>query len=125
VENATFDSTRVTIHNDRLQKLVRFVLLVSSFDRLYIIAILSDGLSLAMYEPVDGDFDAIPALVAIHGIISSHDGCDFTNADFLEEIAKFARIASRRTRCGVAPVTQEMDIHMRHTDFFGGLEQRI
>jgi hypothetical protein len=39
-----------------------------------------------MHEPVDSSLDAIPALVAIHGIVASHDGRDLTNADLLDEI---------------------------------------
>src|SRR5258708_8727542 len=110
-EKPTFNPTQITIHDDRLQKFVRLVLLVSSLDHLDIVAIFSDGFALPMHEAIDSNFYAVPALVAIHGVISSHNSRDLTNADFLDEIPQLPPLAGSTTTSAFAPVTHHMHVH--------------
>jgi hypothetical protein len=81
----TFNPTGISIHNYGLQELIRLVLLVPRLNRLDIVTAL-DSLAFPINEALHCNLDAVPALVAVHGIVASHDGRDFTDTDLLDEL---------------------------------------
>ena len=81
----TLNPTGISIHNYGLQELVRLVLLVPRLNGLDIIAVLR-SLAFPMNESLHCYLDAIPALVAVHGIVAPHDGRNLTDADLLDKL---------------------------------------
>jgi hypothetical protein len=81
----TFNPPSVPIHDNRLQKLIRLVLLIPRFDRGYIIAVLAGRLAFPVHEPFNRDLHALPALVAVHRIVPPHDGRDLAYAELFKE----------------------------------------
>jgi hypothetical protein len=120
----TFNPASIPIHDDRLQKLVRLVLRIPRLDSRDIVPTLR-SLALPMHEPVDRDLHALPALIAVHRIVSPHDGRDFPNAELLNERPQLARIARRGARSRITAVAEEMHVYVRHADLLRGLEQRV
>ena len=123
-ERRTLNPACVPIHDDRLQKLVRLVLLVPRLDSFDIIAVLR-GLTFAVHEALDRDLHAVPALVAVHRVVPPHDGRDLAYTKLLDEIMQFLRIFRRGARRGIASVAEEVHVDVRDADLLRGLEQRI
>jgi hypothetical protein len=105
-----------------LQELVGFVLLVSLLDGLDWVAAL---LTVAKYHAFQCNFDSIPSLVAIHGIVSTNDSCDFANANFFDLIQEALHETSTRFWINITTVAEEVDIDMRNLDFFGNFQESV
>ncbi len=120
----TLDPSSITIDDDRLQELIRLVLLVPSLDGAHVVPSLR-GLALPVHEPLDRNLHAVPALVPVHRIVPPDDRRDLSDAELRQELAQLARIARRGARRRVAPVAEEVHVHVRHADVLRGLEQRI
>jgi hypothetical protein len=105
-----------------LQELVGFALLISLLDSVDWVAAL---LAVANYYAFQRDFDSIPSLVAIHGIVSTHDSCDFANSNFFGLVQEALHETSTRFRINVTSVAEEVDIDMRNFEFFGNFQESI
>ena len=78
----TLDSALVTVEDDRLQELVGFVLLVTFLNSIDDVVCL---LAFALNETVDCDLDTLPALIAVHCVVTADDGRDLTDLLLLNE----------------------------------------
>jgi hypothetical protein len=108
--------------DDRLQELVRLVLLIPGLDGLDCVV---RRLAFALHEPVHGDRDALPTLVAVHRVVPASDARYLADADLAEERGEVLRIARGGLGRGVAAVAKEVDVDVRDTLLLRGLEERL
>jgi hypothetical protein len=118
----TLNSSILATEDYWLQKLIGFALLVSLLDGLGWVAAL---LAVANYHAFQRNFDSLPSLVAIHGIVSTHDSCDFADSNFFGLIQEALHETSTRFRINVTSVAEEVDIDMRDFKFFGNLQESV
>jgi len=121
-EKLTLDPALSSTNNDRLQELIRHVLLVVGLNaRNRIHALLSDSAN----ETVHSELNPLPPLVSIHSVVSSDDGSDLSESVLGEsdEVEELLHVASSRTRSGISTVSEEVDVDFGDTDLLGCLEE--
>lgn len=116
----TFDTTLITIDDNRLQELVRLVLLVPLLNRLHDVFIL---LSFALDEAINSNLDAFPAFVTVHGVVTSNDGCNLAELFLLDEVKEVLCIPSGRSRGGVTAVAKKVNVDMGNLLLLGCLQE--
>ena len=115
-----FDAPVVTIDNDGLQEFVGFLVVVPLLDCLEDVC----GLfTYAINKAFDSNFDALPTLVTIHGIVAADYSSQFTVRFFLHKQKQIFGVALRRRGSGVTSVTKEVNISVGDTRFLGCLEE--
>ena len=93
---------------DRLDKLVGDILVVALLHGLHHIGGL---LALAFYQEVVGHFHAVPALVAVHGVVAAHNRGDCAGRLVAMGLELFYE-AFARTGIGVAAVHEAVDVDL-------------
>ena len=88
----TLDTSFRTVNDDRLQELIRQILLVVLLYGLHNVLSL---LSLSLHKPINSDLDPLPSLVAIHSIIPSNHGRNLPVALLFDEVEKILRVPYR------------------------------
>jgi hypothetical protein len=73
----------------------------------------------------DLHFHALPALISIHGVVSSDDSGDLANANLLDGVLELLHVTSPALRFGIAAITKEVNEHLGYTDFLGKLEEGV
>lgn len=82
-------------------------------------------LALSPDEPIYGNLDALPTLIAVHGIVSPDNGGELTVFFFLDEVEEVLAVTGSGTGGGVAPIAEEVDIGMGYPELFSGFEKGI
>ena len=106
--------------NNGLDELIGHALVIALLDSLHHVVALA---TLAMHELVVGQTDALPALVAVHGIVAASDSCHHagTLGAMLLELCHKALAA---LGVGVATVHKAVDIHLAKPILLGDVAQR-
>ncbi|KAG9527173.1 phosphoglycerate mutase 2, partial [Aureobasidium melanogenum] len=116
----TLDSAVLAVDNDGLEELVGLALLVAGLDGL-------DGvgrlLALALDNAVHGLLDAVPALVTVHGVVTTDNSGDLAEAELVGVVEDGLHMAGARLGVGVTAVAEEVDVDLGHADLLGDLEQ--
>lgn len=89
----TLYSALIAINDNRLQELIRHVLLVVSFDGLddAVLATL-DLLTLTLDQTIDSDLNPLPSLIAVHGVVPPDYRRDFAVTELLGEVEELLRV---------------------------------
>ena len=80
--------------------------------------------ALAAYEQVVGQLDAVPMLVAVHGVIAADDGCDNACAHFIHVLLQVGDEALARPGVGIPAVHEAVNeailniVHLGDVDEF-------
>jgi hypothetical protein len=82
-------------------------------------------LSLAQNHALQGDLDSLPALVAVHGPVTTDNGGDLANAELVELADKLLHVSGTRLGVGVAAVAEEVDVHLGNLVLLGRLQQSV
>lgn len=119
--HGTFDSSFSTIGDDGLQELIGKVLLIVGLDGFNdgTLDFTIDSLTNTIDETVYSDLDSLPSLITVHGIVPSDDRRDLTVVLLLHEIDELLSVSSSRTGSSVTSVTEEVNVNVGDTDFFG------
>ena len=72
-----------------------------------------------------GPLDALPAAVAVHGVVASRNGGDAAVADFLHHGSQLANVAGAAFRWHVAAVGKAVNVNVLDACPLRHLEQRI
>ena len=107
---------------DRLDKFVGDAALIGPLHRLHRIGEL---LARAFGHRRLGAVDAIPALVAIHGVVAPGERRDLTHADAADLALESFDIAGAGLRPGVAAVHEAVNEDVLHALALGHLQQRV
>ncbi|KAI6763036.1 hypothetical protein HG530_009016 [Fusarium avenaceum] len=83
------------------------------------------GLTLTVDKTLKGNLEAVPALVAVHGKVSTDNGTDLTNANLLGCIDEFLHVTGAGLGVGITAITEEVDEDLGHTKLLGGLEEGV
>lgn len=121
-ERRTLDTRLVAADDDGLQELVGLVLFVAVLDCGDRVLAL---LTLAVDETVDGDLDALPALVAVHGVVPPDDGRDLADVLLVDEGEEVLEVPGGGAGRGIATVAEEVDVDVLEADLFRGLEEGV
>ena len=113
---------RIAADDGRDDKFVRHLLRVRGFDsflrrRLLHAVSLGDGVIRLL--------DALPALVAIHGVVAPRDRRDLADADLTAFLFELGEIACRARRRHVAPVEEGMHIDFRESILLRHFEKPV
>ena len=100
---------RIAADDGRDDKFVRHLLRVRGFDSFLRRRLLH---AVALGDGVIRLLDALPALVAIHGVVTSRDRRDLADADLTAFLFELGEIACRARRRYVAPVKEGMHIDL-------------
>jgi hypothetical protein len=82
-------------------------------------------LALACDETLHADLDAVPALVAVHDVVTTDNGRDLAKADLLGEGEQVLQVSLATLGVAVTTVTEEVNVYLGHTNLLGDLEQRL
>ena len=121
----TLDAGLLAAEDDGLQELILILLTTAGVGVLDGLDGVSGLLALAEDETLEGNLDAVPALIAVHGIVAADDGGDLADADLLDGVLEFLHVAGGRLGVGVAAVAEEVDEDLGHAGLLGGLEERV
>ena len=80
--------------------------------------------ALAVDEHIVCEFEALPALVAVHGIIAADDRCDFSGASGAV-LPHFGEEAGAAPGVGVTAVHEAVQIHLVETIRFRGVAEGV
>jgi len=111
VKTLTLDARILGAADDRLDELVGDILSVPILDRLEEV-ISVDLVTLTIGESVDSQLDAIPSLVAVHGIVPTSDSADFSDADLLDVVLELLDVFGCGPGSGVTSVPNVVDVHV-------------
>ena len=116
----TLDSAVLAIDDNGLQELVSLTSLVALLDSL-------DGvgrlLALAFEDADHGLLNTLPALVAVHGEVTSNNGSDLAETDLLSVVDDSLHVAGTGLGVGITTVTEEVDVDLGHADLLGDVEE--
>src|SRR5260370_4333099 len=108
--------------NDGLHEFVGDVLLVAApegGDR-----IVRASFRFAVDDGAIGEFDALPAIVAVHGVIAADQGGNLPDAEFTTFLLELAHEIAAAARRRVAAVHEAVDENVFHLLLLGHFEQR-
>ena len=117
----TLHSRLCASDDDGLQELVVLALAVPLLDG-------PDGirarLAFTRDQSLHANLDTVPALVAVHDVVPTHDRCDLARAQFLGPVQQLLHVRRGRLGVGVASIAEEVDVDVRHGHLLGDLQQR-
>ena len=117
----TFDPSFITANDNWFQELIRFVVLISLFDggnRVFTF------LTPAIDQTLDGDFDPLPPLVTVHGVVPSDDGNELSDLLLFYEIEEILRVLGRGTGSSITTIPEEVEVDMWNFELLRCLEKR-
>lgn len=121
----TLDAALVTTDDDGSEELIPVVVavrLVSCLDS-------SDGvfagLALAQNEALESDLDALPSLIAVHGVVSANNGGNLAKAKLLDEVDQLLHVTGTGLGVGITAVAEEVDEDLGDIVLLGGLEEGV
>src|SRR5208283_1376417 len=95
-----------------------FVALLEGGDR-----IVGFGFRFAVDEGAIGEFDALPAVVAVHGVVAANEGGDFADTEFAHFLLEFADVIAAAVGRGVAAVHEAVDEDLFDFPLLGHFEE--
>ena len=116
----TFNPAFIAPNDNWLQELVRlilFILLLDGGNRVF------RCLTLTFDQTLDGDLDPLPSLVTIHGVIPADEGNELPDLLLLDEVEELLCVLGGRTGCGVATISEEMDVNVWNFELLRGLKK--
>jgi len=118
----TLDTSFLATKNDGLQELIILTPCVSLLDCLHWVGAF---LPVTDAKCVQADLNSLPSLITVHGIVSTNNRGDFTNANLLDLVEKTLHVPSSGFGVSVTSVTEEVDIDVGDFHLFGDLEESI
>ena len=109
-------------YDGRQHELVRFALVVAILHGF--LAVLR-RFAFAIDQRGIGLFHALKAVVAIHRVVTPHNGCDLADTDLLQLLVELFHVALAAARGHVAPVHKAMDKHLLEPLVARKLDQRV
>lgn len=116
----TLDSAVLAVDNDGLEELVGLALLVAGLDGLDRVGRL---LTLALDNAVHGLLNTVPALVTVHGVVTTDNSGDLAEAELVGVVEDGLHVAGARLGVGVTTVAEEVDVDLGHADLLGDFEE--
>jgi hypothetical protein len=114
------DAGRLVPKDEGLDKLVGNASLVRGLKGL-------DGvlgvLALVVHEGVNSDLDAVPALVAVHGVVAANEGDELTGTNLLGSVKEVLDVLGRRLGGSVTAVAERVDVDVRDTSLLSGTDE--
>ena len=104
------DAAGGAVHNDGFEEFVGFACVVAGA---YCCHGVGGFFAFALHEPREPDFDALPAFVAVHDVVSPYDGRDLAESQHFGMCEEGFEVALSGLGIGVAAVAEEVD-----PDFF-------
>jgi hypothetical protein len=116
------DAGLLAVDNDGLDELVGLASLVALGKGCDRVARL---LTLAGDKTLHADLDAVPALVAVHDVVTADNRRDLTKANLLGEGQQVLEVTLTALGVAVAAVTKEVNVDLGHTNLLSDLEERL
>jgi hypothetical protein len=76
-------------------------------------------------KTLEGNLEAVPTLIAVHGKVSADNGTDLANTDLLGGIDELLHVTSAGLGVGITAITEEVNEDLGHTKLLGGLEEGV
>src|SRR5579884_2172519 len=106
----------------RLDELVGNAFLIRAADGFYGVGRL---LALAVHQGIERPLYALPALVAIHGVVAARDSGDAAHADLADLLLQLFHVPRAALGRGVAAVHEAVDTDILHAFSLRDLQQRV
>lgn len=78
-----------------------------------------------MAHALEGNLDALPALIAIHGEVTANNSGNLANANLLQVVDELLHVTSTRLGVGIAAVAEEVDEDLLHTICLGCAQESV
>ena len=121
----TLDAALIATNNNGSEELIPIKITTSLISSLDGSNGVLRGLTLTVDETLEGDLEAVPTLIAIHGEVSADNGTNLANADLLGSVDKLLHVTSTGLWVGITAITEEVDEDLGHTVLLGGLEESV
>ena len=112
----------IFLYNSRKYKFIRYILIIRSLNAFCSTCSL---LTFTKYECTVCFFYSIPSVVTVHYIITSHNRCHFTNADFCHPSFKFSYVFFTRCRWCVTTIKEAVYIYFLDTLTLGQFQESV